>query len=441
MYSQINLKRLIPPLIFECFLSTSLGLIDTIMISSVGEAAVSGVSLVDMLNVFFINLFNGLATGGAVIAAQFIGKKNRKRASDCATEIIILLFGVSVVITTLTLVFRAQFLRLIFGSLEADVFAAAKKYLTYSAVSYPFMAVYSASAALFRSMGNSRISMTSSLVMNILNIGGNATLIFGFGLGIDGAAIATISARFFAMLYLFICICNKKEEIHASFKGHRLDSSLIGKILFVGLPTCFENSVFQMGRILVVSIITTFGTVQIAANAVANNLDSFGCIPGQGMQLAMITVIGQCIGAGDDEQTLYYARKMMRLTYVLSAAANLLVITTMPLTLRLYPSLSREALELAFVLVLIHTGIGILIWPSSFVLPNILKAGGDARFTMAVSMISMVVMRIVFSYILAVGFGLGAIGVWISMIMDWIFRSAFFFVRYKKGKWLHGMLV
>lgn len=442
LFSDSALRRLILPLILENFLAVSLGIADTMMISSVGQSVVSGVSLVDMVNVFIINLFSGIATGGAVIAAQFIGKKNRKRASDCAAELIFLLFAVSVMIGALMFLFRGPLLRLIFGSLEAEVFAAAKRYLVYSALSYPFAAVYSAAASLFRAMGNSRISMRSSLVMNVINIGGNALLIFVFKMGIDGAAIATVFARFAAMAYLLIRIRNKSEPIHFTLAGYRPDAALVKKMLYVGLPAGFENSVFQLGRILVVSMISTFGTVQIAANAVANNLDSFGCIPGHGMQLAIITVIGQCIGNGDDRQTLYYSRRLMRMTYAMGTAVNILLILTLPLTLRLYPSLSAEALRLAALLVVIHAGFAIFLWPVSFVLPNVMKAAGDARFTMAVSATSMVVMRIAFSYIFAVLLGLGAVGVWIAMVMDWIFRSTFFIIRYKcRDKWLNGSLV
>lgn len=441
MFTSKDLRNLIIPLIAECFLSISLGLVDSMMIASVGEAEMSGVSLVDMINTLIINFFNGLATGGAVIVAQYIGQKNKKRASDCATELLLLAFAFGTAVCIAVLFLRSQMLRLLFGTIDADVMSASLKYLTYSAVSYPVAAIYSASAALFRSMGNSSISMKSSLVMNIVNICGNALLIYGLGWGIDGAAIATVGARFFAMLYLFFRVCSKKQEIHASFKGHRVDFGIMRKMLFIGLPSSLENSIFHLGRIVVVSIITLFGTAQIAANAVANNLDAFGIISGQGFQLAMITVVGQCIGVGDDQQTVKYANKLMKMAMISNAVMNIAVIASLPLVLPLYNSLSAEARELSAILVCIHAGFAVLLWPISFVLPNALKAAGDVKFTMAVAILSMVIMRILFSYIIGVHFGLGAIGVWIAMIKDWILRSALFVYRFKSKKWLRGSLV
>lgn len=441
MFSSKVLRNLILPLVAECFLSVSLGIADSMMISSVGEAAMSGVSLVDMLNVFIINLFNGLATGGAVIAAQYIGQKSKSRASDCASNLILLSLIFGLLTGGAVLFLRSPILKLLFGSIEADVMESALCYLTYSAFSYPIIAVYSSACALFRSMGNSSISMKSSLVMNIINIGGNALLIYVVKMGVAGAAIATVASRFVAMIYLLIRICNKNEDIHVNFKGYKPNLQLVRKILYIGIPSCFENSIFQLGKIMVLSIISTFGTVQIAANAVASSLASFGCIPGQGLQLAMITVVGQCVGAKDKDEAVLYTKKLMRIATIATVAINVLVVTTMPLTLQLYTTLSPEAEKLAKLLVLIHAAFAVLLWPTSFVLPNALRAAGDVRYAMVVSIISMVIMRVLFSYILGLYFGLGALGVWISMILDWVVRAIAFLLRFRSRKWLKESLV
>lgn len=441
MFSSKALRSLILPLIAECFLSVSLGIADSVMISSVGEAAMSGVSLVDMLNVFIINLFNGLATGGAVIAAQYIGKKSKSRASDCASNLILLSLVVGLVFGGIMLLVRRPVLKLLFGSIEADVMESAVIYLTYSAFSFPIIAVYSAACALFRSMGNSSISMKSSLVMNIINIGGNAILIYVVKLGVAGTAIATVTSRFVAMIYLLIRICDKNEVIHVNFKGYRPNSQLLRKILYIGIPSCFENSIFQLGKILVMSIISVFGTVQIAANAAASNLAAFGCIPGQGLQLAMITVVGQCLGARDKDAAMSYTKKLMKIASIATLAINILLVATMPFTLKLYSSLSPEAEKLATILVLVHASFAVLLWPTSFVLPNALRAAGDVRYAMVVSIISMVIMRVLFSYILGLYFGLGALGVWISMILDWVVRAIAFLARFRSRKWLKDSLV
>ena len=407
MFSNKALKSLLIPLIIEQFLAISLGIADTMMVSTVGESAVSGVSLVDMLNVLIIDIFAGLASGGAVVASQFIGAKNRRGSERSSGQLILIAAISGIAVSAAVLLLRRPLLRLLFRSVEDEVMASALTYFTVTALSFPFISVYNAAAALFRSMGNSRISMISSLVINII---GNSIFIFGFGMGVAGAALSTLLSRFCAMAFLLVRLSVKDSELRLRLRNMIPDLSVIRKILYIGLPSCFENSLFQLGRILVVIIITGFGTAQIAANAIANNLDSFGCIPGKGLQLAVITVVGQCVGAQMKDEAYFYARKLMKIAYALTAVANILVMATLPLTVPIY-NVSEEAQHLAIILVLIHTAFAIILWPSAFVMPNVLRAGGDVKYTLAVSVFSMGMFRIVFSYIFALGFSLGAIGV------------------------------
>ena len=439
MFSAKDLRKLIVPLVIEQFLVISLGMLDTIMVSSVGEAAVSGVSLVDMLNVLVIDFFAGLATGGAVVTSHYIGAKDKEGASKTGSQLILIcaIFGIAVF--ALVMVLRVQILTLLFGSIEKDVMDSAMIYLTVTSISFPFISVYNAAAALFRTMGNSRISMISSLVINVVNIGGNALFIFAFKWGVAGAALSTMIARFIAMCYLLIRLSRHGETLSISIRKMALKASTVKKILKIGIPASAESSMFQLGRVIVVTLIATFGTVQIAANAMANNLDAFGCIPGKGFQLAVITVIGQCIGAGRKDEAISYTKKLMKWVYLVAAGANILVLTTLPLTSRLY-NISPEARDLGVLLVMIHAGCAILLWPSSFVLPQCLKAGGDANFTMIISISSMWVFRIMLSYFIGGYLGLGAIGVWISMVVDWIFRATMFITRFHSRKWIHKSL-
>lgn len=435
MFSNKALKSLLIPLIIEQFLAISLGIADTMMVSTVGESAVSGVSLVDMLNVLIIDIFAGLASGGAVVASQFIGAKNRRGSERSSGQLILIAAISGIAVSAAVLLLRRPLLRLLFRSVEDEVMASALTYFTVTALSFPFISVYNVAAALFRSMGNSRISMISSLVINIINIIGNSIFIFGFGMGVAGAALSTLLSRFCAMAFLLVRLSVKDSELRLRLRNMIPDLSVIRKILYIGLPSCFENSLFQLGRILVVIIITGFGTAQIAANAIANNLDSFGCIPGKGLQLAVITVVGQCVGAQMKDETYFYARKLMKIAYALTAVANILVMATLPLTVPIY-NVSDEAQHLAIILVLIHTAFAIILWPSAFVMPNVLRAGGDVKYTLAVSVFSMGMFRIVFSYIFALGFSLGAIGVWCAMVMDWVFRASMFVGRFRSGKWI-----
>lgn len=435
MFTTKYLYKLIVPLIIEQILAVTVGIVDTIMISVAGEAAVSGVSLVDMINVLIINIFAALATGGAVISSQFLGQKNKNKACESAGQLLIITFIISISIMSIVLVFKNGLLRLFFGAIEDDVMNSAVIYLTISALSYPFLALYNSCAALFRSMGNSKVSMFTSVLMNGINVIGNAIFIFGFNMTVSGVALASLISRVIASIIMVILLCNQKNIIHLNLKSKfHFNKNVIFKILNIGVPNGIENSIFQLGRVLVVSIISGFGTIQIAANAVANNIDSMGVIPGQALNLAMITVIGQCVGAGDYKQAKYYTKKLLKVTYIIMAVLNIFILITLPFILSIY-NLSEETIKLATILIFIHDGSAIILWPLSFTLPNALRAANDVKFTMITSIFSMMVFRIGFSYLFAIYFGLGAIGVWIAMIIDWIFRVICFVTRFIRGKW------
>lgn len=434
IFSNRDLKSLIIPLILEQVLAVTVGIADTMMVSGVGEAAVSGVSLVDMINILLLNLLAALATGGAVVASQYLGARQREKACVSAGQLLSVTILFSVIIMIVSLILRVQILHLLFGRINRDVMDNALIYFWISALSYPFIGLYNACAALFRVMGNSRVPMFSGLVINILNISGNALCIYGLHMGVAGVAVPSLIARAIGACILLVMLTNPNRDISVKRAHFRPDLSAIRKILFIGIPSGLENSMFQLGRVLVVSIIATFGTVQIAANAVANNLDSLGIIPAQALSLAMITVVGRCVGAYDFDQARYYAKKLIKVAYALTIIVNALILIFLPLILKIY-SLSAETIRLALILVIIHDGIAMLIWPVAFTLPNALRAANDVRFTMFVSIASMCLFRLVFSYIFGILLGLGAIGVWIAMIMDWICRSIFFVTRFRSGKW------
>ena len=434
LFSNQMLRKLIVPLIIEQILAVTVGMVDTMMVSSAGEAATSGVSLVDMINNLIINVFAAVATGGAVVASQYLGQRRREKACEAADQLVLVTALISAVMMAAAIVFRRGLLETIYHGIEPDVMENALIYLVISALSYPFLAVYNSCAALFRSMGNSRISMQASIVMNTLNIIGDYILIFHFHMGVAGAALATLASRMVACVILNVRLRNKNLDICIGQGKLAWNGDMIRRILHIGIPGGVENSIFQLGRVLVVSIIATFGTVLIAANAVANNLDSMGVLPGQAMNLAMITVIGRCVGAGDFGQARYYAKKLMKLTYLINGLCCAGVILTMPLTMRLY-GLSEETLALAVVLVLIHDGFAILLWPASFTLTNVLRAANDVKFPMVVSILSMIIFRLGLSYVIGVGMGWGAIGVWTAMVVDWIVRTSCFVGRYRSGKW------
>lgn len=435
MFTNKDLKNLIVPLIIERFLAVSVGMADIIIVSVVGEAAVSGVSLVDMLNVLIIDVFSAMATGGAVITSQFIGEKNQKRAKSSAEQLFFITTIISVVIMCFVLLTKRPILRIIFGQIDPEVMHNALVFFTVSSMSYPFIALYNAGAAIFRSMGNSKISMITSAIMNIINIVLSFTFIYVLHAGVVGVAFSSLIARIFAAVMIMILLKSKNLYVHIdSFIKIRPQTDYIRKILSIGIPNGLENGMFQFGRIIVVGMITLFGTVQIAANAVANSVDAVGCIPGQAVSLAMITVVGQCVGASDFEAVKRYTKKLLIIAYTVTICLNSTLLFSLHGILKLY-NLSPETTALAYILIFIHCGCAMFLWPSSFVLPNALRASNDVKFTMVVSIFSMCTFRLVFSYIIAVHFGMGAIGVWIAMVIDWIFRVICFIARFLSGKW------
>jgi len=436
LFDKKQLTLLIYPLIIEQILAITVGMVDTMMISYAGEAAMSGVSLVDMISNLLISIFAAIATGGAVVVSQYLGHQDRDRACYAASELVTVSTLISVLFSAISIVWREPILKLLFGSIEADVMESALVYLLICAFSFPFLAIFNACAAVYRSMGNSKISMQISVGMNVFNAIGNAILIFGFKMGAAGAALSTLAARMLAAIVMLILLLNKKNQVYITFdRVFSFNRGMIGRILHIAIPNGIENGLFQLGRVLVVSIISLFGTAQIAANAVANNLDSMGCIAGQAMNLAMITVVGRCMGAGEKQQAIYYTKKLWKLTYLMTFATNFVLLSTLPWILNFY-TMSQEAYRYAFILVWIHNGFAVLMWPTSFTLSYALRAAGDVKFTMKVAISSMCVFRLVFSVILGVYFGMGAIGVWFAMVLDWIFRFVMHVWRFRNGKWL-----
>jgi putative MATE family efflux protein len=440
MFTRKDLIKLIIPLIIEQMLAVTVGLADSIMVVRVGEAAVSGVSLVDSVNVLLIGLFGALATGGAVVSAQFLGHKEEKSACIAGEQLIAVILALSVVLMAFSLFFGKSSLNFLFGDVNADVMAYARTYLFYSAMSYPFIALYNACAALFRSMGNSKVSMIISFFMNVIHVIGNAILIFGFDMGVAGAAIATLISRIFAATMMFLLLKNKKHPIHVeAIRSFRINKVMIKRILQIGIPNGMENSVFQVGKIFVQGIIAGLGTSAITANAIANSVGGIGVLPGSAMSLALITVVGRCVGARDYDGVKYYTKKLLKFAIIIMSGLNGILIFMIPLILKLY-NLSDETAEIATQLMLYHCILASVIWPLSFTLPNALRAANDVKFTMWVSMISMWVWRIGFSYLLAIFFHLGVLGVWIAMTIDWVFRSTCFILRFRKEKY-RGMSI
>ncbi len=435
MFKKKDLIYLIVPLIIEQLLAVAVGMADTVMVSSVGESAVSAVSLVDSINILLINIFGALATGGAVVAGQYLGRHNNKKASEAGHQLIIFITLTSLVITFFMYLGRNFILNVVFGKIDRAVYDYAYTYMSIVFLSIPFIAIYNSGAAIFRAMGNSKVTMKTSIIMNAINVIGNALLIYKFKMGVEGVAIPTLISRAVAAIIIIILLKNDNLKIHIEnpFKG-KLNLDMIKDILQIGIPNGIENSLFQLGKIMLLSVVSTFGTAAITANAVSNTVTAFQFLPGAAIGLAMITVVSQCVGAGDFKQARYYTKLLMKYTYISLFALNLLIILGVSTILKVY-NLSAETAKLATKIIVFH-GINVaLVWPLGFTLPNTLRAAKDVKYAMVVSISCMWIVRIGLGVFFAKNLGLGVFGVWLAMVCDWYVRAGFFIHRYRGDKW------
>lgn len=437
MFSRKDLQRLIIPLIIEQFLSITIGMADTVMVSVCGEAAVSGVSLVDAINILMINIFSALATGGAIVSSQYIGREQPDKACEAAKQLVLSVFALSTVIGVIFVVGGPQLLRLIYRDVETAVMDSAEIYFFLTALSYPFIALYNAGAALFRAMGNSRVSMATSIVMNCINIGGNALFIFGFNMGAAGAALATLISRIVGAIAILALLTRSVNIIHIdSYLRLGLHPGMIKNILEIGIPNGMENGMFQLGKIIVQGMVASYGTSAIAANAVCNSIAGFPIIPGTAIGLAMITVVGQCVGAQRYEEAKRYIHRLTGLAYLFMLVFNGFVALFCQQIVGCF-SLSAQATDTAVQIMLWHSLFCATLWPAAFTMPNGLRAANDVRYTMTVSVLSMWICRICMSYVLGTMLGMGALGTWFAMFLDWVFRIIFFAARLHSNKWQH----
>lgn len=439
MFSNQDLLRLLVPLIVEQLLAVAVGLADSIMVSQVGEAAVSGVSLVDNINILLIGIFAALATGGAVVVGQYIGHGDLDKARQAGEQLLVFVAILSMAIMFIVYLGKWFILKVVFGQITAEVMHHANVYLLIVTLSIPLLAIYNSGAALFRVQGNSAVSMKISVLMNVINIVGNAIMIFGLHCGVEGVAIPTVVSRGVAAVVVIVLLRNPSLTVHISkpFSYH-FNGNMIKRILRIGIPNGVENSMFQLGKLVLLSMISTLGTTAITANAVSNSVAAFGILPGQAIGLGMVTVISQCVGAGDYKQVKYYTKKLMFCAYLAMILVNVLIIVAFPLLFQIY-HLSAGTVKVTRQILILHGVCACVIWPLSFTFPNTLRAANDVKYTMVVSMLSMWICRIMFAFLFAKRLELGVLGVWLAMILDWCVRSVFFIGRYLSGKWIRSV--
>lgn len=435
MFTKKDIVKLIIPLIIEQVLIMTIGMADTIMVAGVGEEAVSAVSIVDSINILLINVFTALSTGGAVVAAQFLGRRDTKNASVAAKQLLFVSAVFSLTIMAICLLGNSFILHTLFGNMDERIMKDSMIYFKISALSYPALALYNSGAAIFRSMGNSKVSMINSLIMNIVNISANYTFIYILNMGVAGAALGSLIARTVSAVCVLTLLKISKGDIQIK-KLFKLDINtlVIKNILSIGIPNSIENSMFQIGKILVQGLVVSFGTSAIAANAVSSSIANIAIIPGMAVGLAMITVVGQCVGAGDFEQAKKYIKMLTLISTLSMATINIIIAFSSPFIIAVY-KLTEATAATTQKIIIYHSICAIFIWAVSFTLPNGLRASNDVKFTMVVATISMWVFRIAFSYVLGKYMNMGVFGIWIAMTIDWLFRAIVFSIRYFSGKW------
>lgn len=436
MFSNKDLRNLIFPLFVEQFLLMFVGIADTFVVSFSSEADVSGVSLVTSFNTVLIFIFTALAAGGAVIISQYIGSGKEKAASESASQLLMISAVFSMVLCILIVIFRVPLLKLLFGKIEADVMHACNSYLLITTLSLPALAIYDAGAALCRSIGRTNVTMYISVVANVINVIGNCVGVFVFHLGAVGVAYPSLISRLLSAVAVTIFCMRKRNHVYYYKIADifRWDNSLLKKIMGIAIPNGVENGVHQLVKVALSSMVALLGTYQIAANGVAQSIWSLASIMGLAMAPVYTTVIGQCMGAGNIDAANYYFKKLNRITLVLSIIWNAFVFAITPLIVR-YSAISDKTKSLVIILVLINNIFNGLAYPFAGSLGNGLRAAGDVKFTMIVSITLTIAARLFFSALFGMWLGWGVIGVALGMSIDLVFRGAIFIWRYRSQAW------
>ncbi len=441
MFTNRMIRSLLIPVVLEQLLNSIMGTADTMMVSNVGSAAISAVSLVDSINILVIQAFSALAAGGAIVCAQYIGQQNQERANESARQVLFIITLISIVVSAICLGFKKPLLRLIFGSVEADVMRASEIYFFYTALSFPFIALYDAAASIFRAQDNTKGPMTISMISNIMNIVGNAIMIWGFHMGVAGAAIATLISRIFCALVVLIQLRRDRQPIVVrDYLKIRPDWPMIGRILGIGIPSGVENSMFQLGKLAIQSTVSTLGTVAIAAQAMTNILENLNGIAGIGVGVGLMTIVGQCMGANRKDEAVYYIKKLSVIAEVTIIVSCLLVfILTRPVTM--LGGMEKTSADMCWHMVMWITIVKPIMWVSAFVPAYGLRAAGDVKFSMISSCAVMWLCRFCLSVLLIRGLGFGPMGVWIGMFADWTVRAVLFTWRFHSRKWLEHKVI
>ena len=442
LFSNRALLNLGVPLALNSLMAIFMGMADSVMVSSAGATAVSAVSIVDAVNNVFVTVSDSIPTGGSVVTSQYIGARQQEKAKESIRQILYSGIIIATFLMVLLLCLRKQVLRLIYGSIETAVFNQAVTYFTIILLSFPFLVAGCTATATLRSMAKSRLAVTITISANIINVIGNAILIYGFDLGVAGAAISTVFGRIVWCIWGLMALRSEKLPVKLEkVFPVRIHWDIMKRVLRVGLGTGFENSLLHIGRLALSSLSASFGTIYIAAYSLSNTLNNFGWVMITAVTTTAMTVVGQCIGAGEKDQARQYAKKLLTVGCCIMLTMFSLIFLLRHQLVSMY-QLTPEELEVAAY----NTGILAILTMCScyfmaFTPMGIFRAAGDMHYPVIVACSAMVFFRVGLSYLLCYGFQMGLMGIWLGMSADWAFRSVCNTVHFLRGKWLDKKLI
>ena len=441
MFDNRKLAKLLIPLALDQLLNSFMGTVDTLCVSNLGSAAISAVSLVDSINILIVQAFFALASGGTVVCSHYLGCKEKKQAQEAARQLVFITFMLSLAITVLFVIFNGPLLHLIFGKVEQDVMSSARKYFFFTTLSYPFIALYDDGSCILRAQENSRLPMQISIISNIMNVIMNLVFVWIFHWGVAGTAISTLISRIFSMAVVMIKLRNPSFDVSLRhYFSIRPDWSKIKKILYIGVPSGIENSMFQFGKLAIQSTVSLMGTAAIAAQGMTNIIENLNGILAIGIGIGLMTVVGETLGAGHKEEAVYYIKKLCiiaEVTLVLSCIFMYAI--TRPITI--FGGMEPESAKLCIFMVTCITIVKPLIWDMAFIPAYGLRAAGDVKFSMTVSVLTMWLCRVTLATVLARVFHMGPMAVWIGMFTDWGIRNIIFTIRFHSRKWLQHKVI
>lgn len=440
-FTRAELWKLLYPLMLEQLLTSFMGMADTMMVTRAGSEAISAVSLVDSINILVIQILSAMAAGGTIICSQYIGHKDLKKCNAAARQVVLTVLMISIPLALLCLILRRPLLGLVFGSVDPAVMENGVTYFFYTSISFPFLALFESGAAFYRAGGNSRFPMTLSVISNCLNIFGNAVLIFGFDMGVAGAAISTLLSRIFSAVVIFCFLRKPKQPIVIDhYLRIRPDFRMIQKVLSIGVPSGIENGMFQFGKLAIQSSVSTLGTINIAANAMMIILENLNGIGGIGIGIGLMTVVGQCIGAGRIEEAKYYIVKISTIAEAV-VLVSCVIVFAIAKPVMWIAGMDPEAAGICFKMLIYVSVVKPVVWIPAFIPAYGMRSAGDVKFSMIASSITMWCCRVLVTTLLIREFGFGPIAVWIGMSLDWLVRGIVYSLRYRSGKWLNHAVI